>query len=272
MTDRIKEYLDNLMQGAPNTRRVEEMRQELLAGCLDKYTDLTAGGMEPEAAYREVIDGIGDVNELLGHIEKADAFDPVDAEEKRRKRAFFTSAGICCYFIALAMAILFDYFVGDGTISAALLIIFSGIATMLLVYGRMTTVVKYEKTEDTLVEELKVQMSQGKKENKMAGLASSTLWSFVVVLYIVTSFLTGSWHVTWIMYLFAAAAQCGISAWFFPGSRGKSLTGAFWCIVVAVYCIISFWTNAWHITWVIFPLAVAVSQALRLFMFWRTDE
>lgn len=270
MTDRIKAHLDGLMQGAPKTRRVEEMRQELLAGCLDKYADLTNGGMEPEAAYGEVIDGLGDVSELLGYIEKADTFDPVGAEEKRRKRAFFTSAGICCYFIALAAVVMFGYY-GNGSFGAALFLIFCGIATMLIIYGRMTTVVKYEKTEDTLVEELKVQMSHGKKENKLAGMASSTLWSLTVVLYIVSSFITMRWDITWIMFLFASAAQCGITAWIYPDSRGKSLTGAFWCLAVAAYFIASFGTDAWHITWVIFPLAVALQQALRLFLYWRND-
>ena len=271
MTERIKEHLDGLMQGTPRTSRVEEMRQELLAGCLDKYADLTAGGMDPEEAYQKVIDGIGDVSELLGHIEKASAFDPVNAEEKHRKRAFFTSAGVCCYFVAIAMIILFGN-VGNGSLGLTLMFLFAGVATMLIVYGKMTTVVRYEKTDDTLVEELKEQMSQGKKETKLAGLASSTLWSFTVVLYLAISFLSSRWEITWIIFPLASAAQCGISAWLVPATRERKLTGAYWCIVVGAYFVISFSSYAWEITWIIFPLAVAVQQAVKLFRVWRAEK
>ena len=269
MTDRIKAHLEKLMLGAPNTRRVEETRQELLAGCLDKYEDLTGSGMEPELAYLEVVDGIGDVTELLGLIEKADTFDPVGAEDRRRKRAFFTSAGICCYFVAAALMAMFGG-MGYREMGLGLFIVFCGIATMLIIYGRMTTATRYERADDTLVEELKAQMSEGKREHRMAGLASSTLWSLAVALYFVASFLTTAWHVTWILFPLAAAVQCCISARLFPRSRYKALIGAFWCLVVTVYFILSFYTFAWHVTWILFPFAVAVQQALRLFSEWRS--
>ena len=76
MTDKISEHLDMLLENAPKTRRVEEMRQELLSGCLDKYEDLIADGMSAEEAFLEVAEGIGDVNELLGIIEKGNVFGP----------------------------------------------------------------------------------------------------------------------------------------------------------------------------------------------------
>lgn len=271
MTDRIKAHLDELMYGAPNTRRVGEMKQELLAGCLDKYEDLVSGGMDPESSYQEVINGIGDVNELLGIIEKVEAFDPVDAEEKHRKRALFNSAGIGCYFIGLAMAIMFGS-MGYGAVGFGIFILFCGVGTMLLLFGRAIYVTKYEKADDTLVEEMKVQMSQGNKGSKMVGLASSTLWSLVVVLYLGGSFLTMAWSVSWIVFPLAAAVQCAISAWFLPQSRNRSLIGAFWCLTVTVYLIVSFATFAWHITWIIFPLAVAIQQAVRMLAFWRSEE
>lgn len=273
MTERIKAHLDALMQDAPKTRRVDEMKQELLAGCIDKYEDLTAGGMHPEEAYREVIYGIGDVEELLGHIEKADAFNPVDAESKRKKRAFFISCGVCGYFLSIAVVTLFT-FVHMEIVGGAVMLFLMGISTMLIVYGVMTTKVSYEKADDTLVEELKVQMTQGAnaKEKKLAGLASSSMWSLIVVIYFLVSFLWGHWHLTWMIFLIGAALQSCISAWFYPKSRRRSLTGAAWCLVVVVYISISFATFAWHITWIIFPLAAALQQMLKLFQAWRDEK
>ena len=270
MNERIKSHLDSLFEDAPKTRQVADMYQELLAGCLDKYADLTAGGMDSEEAYKNVIDGIGDVKELLGYIEKTEVFDPADDAEKRKRRAFFTSAGICGYFIALSMYFLFSYS-GGAIIGLALMIAFAGVSTMLLVYGRMTTVTKYEKADDTLVEEMKAQMFIGSKDRKMASLATSSLWSLVVTVYLVVSFLSGRWDITWIVFPFAGGLQNLISAYFNPGAKGKLFVGAFWCFIVAVYLIISFWTFAWHITWIIFPFAVAAQQAAKLFTVWREE-
>ena len=275
MKERIKAHLDKLFEGAPKTRRIDEMHQELLAGCLDKYEDLTAGGMDEEEAFTQVIEGIGDVDELLGYIEQAKVFDPAGIAEKRQKRAFFTSAGICGYFIAVAVFFLF-VFSAQEEIGLALMLALAGIATMLLIYGRMTTVVEYEKAADTLVEEMKVQMTAGKREqsreHKMASLATSTLWSFVVIIYLVISFITYRWDITWIIFPFAAALQGLITAYFKRTDRNKYLTGAFWSLVVTVYLVISFWTSAWYITWIIFIIAVALYQAVKLIKYWREAE
>lgn len=43
----------------------------------------------------------------------------------------------------------------------------------------------------------------------------------------------------------------------------KSLNDMLWCIIVALYFIISFTVGAWHITWVIFLIGSALSSALK---------
>ncbi len=273
MNERIKAHLDSLFEGAPKSRRVEEMRQELLAGCLDKYADLIGGGMNGEEAYNRVIDGIGDVSELIGYVERTAAFNPADAAEKRQKRAFFTSAGICGYFIAAAVLVLLGRY-GMTEVALAAGIIIAGISTMLILYARMTSVAgPYEKADDTLVEEMKAQMMHTEaRENKMASLVSSTLWAIVVTIYLGASFLTMWWHVTWIIFPFAASLQSLVLAYFFPAQRQKHLTGALWTFATTVYLIISFWSNAWYITWLVFPITAAVQQASRLYLYWREME
>ncbi|MDR0326530.1 MAG: permease prefix domain 1-containing protein [Oscillospiraceae bacterium] len=70
MTEKIQAHVDNLLKDAPRTRRVVDLHEELLSGCLDKYADLVASGSSPEEAYDAVIAGIGDVDELLGSARK----------------------------------------------------------------------------------------------------------------------------------------------------------------------------------------------------------
>lgn len=271
MTDKIKEHINSLFIDAPKTRGVEDMRQELLAGCLDKYNDLISGGMAPDEAYLEVVDGIGDVGELLGHIEKINTFDPGSVLENRKKRAFFLSIGICAFFAAIAFMIVFAS-MGFPELGGALMIMCIGIGTVLIIYGVMTTVTKYVKRDDTMVENLKVQMTVGKKQTRMMKLASSTLWCAVVTVYLVVSFIFFNWHVSWVIFLLGAAAQGIMSARFNPYNAEKGITGAYWCLVVTVYICISFATMAWHITWIVFPLAVALQQAVRFYLAWREEE
>ncbi|NLB28753.1 MAG: hypothetical protein GX823_00770 [Clostridiales bacterium] len=271
MTDKISEHLDMLLENAPKTRRVEEMRQELLSGCLDKYEDLIADGMSAEEAFLEVAEGIGDVNELLGIIEKGNVFDPAKNEERRKKRAFFISVGLCFYFVALA-CVIFLAGRGMGEIGAGMMFIFLGLGTVAIVYGVMTTGVRYEKADDTIVEEIKRQMTAGSRERRMLSLASSTLWCFVVVIYFAVSFFTSAyWHLTWIIFLLGAAAQSLLSARFKPETARKSYMGMYWCLVAAIYIVISFASFQWAVTWLIFPVAVMAMQAGRLFFEWRNQ-
>ncbi|MCL2060385.1 MAG: permease prefix domain 1-containing protein [Oscillospiraceae bacterium] len=271
MIEKIKSHLDDLFDSAPKTRQVADMYQELLAGCLDKYTDLTSGGMDEREAYEKVIGGIGDVDELLGYVERKPAFDPIQAEEKRKKRAVFSSMGICGFFIAVAAFLLFA-FGGRQETGLILFIFIAGMSTMALIYGRMSTVFKYEKADDTLVEEMKEQMTAGKSGNKMASLASSTLWAVIVAAYLAVSFMSGRWDITWIVFPFAGALQNVVMVYFQPRDKMKYIIGAFWCLVVTIYFAISFGTFSWHITWLIFPIAVAAQQAVKLFMFWRDEK
>lgn len=49
-------------------------------------------------------------------------------------------------------------------------------------------------------------------------------------------------------------------------SAYKSASAALWSITLVVYFLISFATKQWHITWLIFPIAFAVNNILRVVM------
>jgi len=188
MTDRIRAHLESRFAGAPKTRYVEETKQELLANCLDKYNDLISSGLSPEEAYAEVVDGIGDVSELLWQIERRGTLAPLPHAK-----------------------------------------------------------------------------------NRLLGLASSTLWCVVSVVYVLTSFIFFNWAISWVIFLFGGAAQCILAAHFRPRYASGLYIGAFWCLVPAIYHLVSFATFAWRTTWIIFPLAVALQQALRFYLAWREE-
>ena len=45
----------------------------------------------------------------------------------------------------------------------------------------------------------------------------------------------------------------------------RAISSALWAIIVCAYFIISFWTFAWHITWVIFLIGGAIESLLNIF-------
>ena len=45
--------------------------------------------------------------------------------------------------------------------------------------------------------------------------------------------------------------------------RFRAICSLLWCLMVLIYLGISFWTRAWYITWVIFPLTACLEGVLR---------
>lgn len=65
MIDRIRGFLDSAFESAPQTAKVQELKEELFANLVDKYNDQLRQGRAPEEAYQIVIGGIGDLDELI---------------------------------------------------------------------------------------------------------------------------------------------------------------------------------------------------------------
>lgn len=276
MTDKIKAHLDYLLKDAPKTRRIEEMREELLAGCLDKYEDLTASGMSPEDAYTAVISGIGDVDELVAALSKENVFNPSHAEKNHQKKVMMISLAVMMYIFAFAAAILMDVLFNLGDIGAVMLFVIAGGATVLIVYTNMTANKRYEKVEDTIVEEVKVAMSMGgtEKGNKLLQAASSSLWSLVVLAYLFIGFAFNWWHPGWIIFPFGAFLQTLLNAVFAePSKRGKHYTSAIFVGAVCAFLLLgSLTSNGWKFGWLTIIFALAVNQISKLIRVWRDTK
>jgi len=49
-------------------------------------------------------------------------------------------------------------------------------------------------------------------------------------------------------------------------SLRRAVSSALWAILIAIYFIISFWTGAWHISWIIFLFGAAIEAILNIFI------
>lgn len=251
MREQLIQYVSLLFAGAENC---EDTRQEILQNTLDRYDDLIAQGKSEEAAYRLAITGIGDINEILGRKDTVLPAMPVEREEtdtafKKLLRAIAVGLYILCPLPLIVLSEL-----GMDTFGLCGLLCFVAVATVLMILGA--------KKQDSPEKE-----DSDEPKSEMGKSVSSLIWAIGLAVYLVLSFLTGAWHITWVIFPILGAVNALVCA-MIPAenptalrrnsSLKKGINSMIWAIGLALYFIISFATMAWYITWLIFPIAGAV--------------
>lgn len=64
MREKLKDYVNSLFQGAPDTEHIRELREEIMQNTLDRYDDLVAQGCSEDSAFGQAVASIGDVRQL----------------------------------------------------------------------------------------------------------------------------------------------------------------------------------------------------------------
>lgn len=261
MREKLIQYVSLLFAGAENC---EDIRQEILQNTLDRYDDLIAEGKTPEAAYRLAITGIGDINEILG---KQDMVLPAFPEAPRKKetggdtpvKKLLRAIAVGLYILCpLPLIVLAE--IGMDTFGLCGTLCFVAAATILIILGGKKDD-KSHRSNDTDDDAPKSELSKS---------VSSLIWAIGLALYLIVSFLTMAWHVTWVIFPILGAVSSLVCA-LLPTEADtprhsrlkKSINSVIWAIGLALYFIISFTTFAWHITWLIFPITGAVQGLVR---------
>lgn len=204
MREKLKQYMELLFAGAPES---EEIKQEILQNTLDRYDDLVAQGKQPEAAYRLAISGIGDINEILARdpreVTPYDAYYSKQAtddktEENKKKRAVAIGLYICCVIPVIALGNL-----GNGGLGVCMMFLMIAAATALLIMAS-----KDEDDEDEADEDDNIQ-----DPNKALKKRIHTFTGILTLpLYLILSFSTGAWNITWILFPISACVDGLIDA------------------------------------------------------------
>jgi hypothetical protein len=212
MEERLRIHVEEIFKETTPTKKAVELKEEMIQNLTEKYTDLTAEGKTPEAAYNIAVAGIGDISGLLKELED-DIKKPEITVRQRQKAAMLTAIAIMLYILAVLPLIILDYAFGTHTadvIGISLMFIFVAAATGLLIYNGMTKP-KYIRGNDTVVEEFR-QWKAGKDDRKtLRGSISAALWSIIVALYFIISFATGAWFISWIIFIIGAAIEAIIN-------------------------------------------------------------
>jgi hypothetical protein len=207
MYENLRRRLDELFENAPKTRRVNELKEELLANLTDKYNDLVASGKSEDEAVNIAIAGIGDVDELIKGLGESDVLNNEKMQKDREKRALVTSISVGLYIMSIVVLILCVTVLGfSGEVSVCLMLTIIAIATSLIIYNSISRP-KYVKADDTIVEEFKEWKSANSAQIEVVRSVKSIAWLAIVILYFILSFAFHAWAYSWIIFIVGAAIE-----------------------------------------------------------------
>lgn len=201
MKDQLTQYVNLLFAGAAGC---EDIKQEILQNTLDRYDDLIEEGKTPEAAYRLAIIGIGDVSELLGTSGgNAAPVSPAFPESKKKAldtptKKLLRAIGIALYILCPIPMLVLGV-MGMGVLGVCGCLAMVAVATALVILGAGG-----RNREDNA--------SRQVPQSPLAQSINSLVWTIGLALYFIVSFLTGAWHITWVIFPLTAAVKGLITA------------------------------------------------------------
>ena len=205
---KIEEYVDELFENAPNNKKTMEFKEELLANLLEKYNDLVESGMDREAAYNKVVGSIGNIDDLF----EDDAIKETKESSDKKKYARNIAIAVMMYILCPVSVILSDVW-GNETLGIVIMFVLIAAATGLIIYTNMSRP-KYNKQDDTIVEEFKEWQSTKSSNYRAYKSIKSAITSITVVVYLLVSFLTFQGWITWIIFLIGGAVEKAVKAYF----------------------------------------------------------
>lgn len=265
MNTKIEAHVNALFANTSNGSNVLDIKEELLANLNEKYDDLIASGRSEEEAFAHVISGIGDINSLLRDLGELPEYQPLEIKEKQEKRSIFISIGIALYILSFAPLILFQ-----SEIGIVFMFIICAAATGFIIFGSSISRINYARANDSFVEEYKEKFAYSSDRIKLRNAFSLSMWSLIAVLYFVISFSTWNWQWTWLLFLIGACVQQFIIYKFSDARIRKYIWhGILWTVAMVIYFIISYSTQTWAWSWMIYLIAMAVEQIIRLLILWK---
>lgn len=263
MREQLIQYVELLFAGAKDC---EDIKLEILQNTLDRYDDLVAAGKVPEAAYRLAIAGIGDINEILGTtpqdskpLHHQPVRDQTAEDNDTPWKKLLRAIAVGLYILSpLPLIVLGD--LGMDIIGLCGTLSIVAVATVLIMLGAKKDAKEKQKEEDA-----------DTPQSELVKSISGVIWSVGLGVYFLLSFTSRAWHITWVIFPILVALDSLVTAivqyqealhsdGMFTDKRKvrKSIGKLIWAVGLAIYFILSFATNAWYITWLLFPIIGAV--------------
>lgn len=189
-----------------NLRKQKNLSQEEVANCLN-VSRQTISKWETDQSTPD-LDKIGPLCELfeisadeliIGKKENKEVVinqstQKIDEiNDNKRKKALGIGKGVLIYFLAIAwIMISIPVMRINPILASAIFLIICGIATYLIIYSCI--IYKNKKTEES-------------SENKLLKQIQNIIGCFTLIIYLLISFITMAWHITWILWIVAGLIE-----------------------------------------------------------------
>lgn len=101
MNKKLTNYVNGLFSDYPNTKKVQELKEEILSNLNEHFEDSVKNGASENKAYTEAISKLGDIDELLQSIiPNEDESKKINAYKKRKAK--ITSISVILYILGAA--------------------------------------------------------------------------------------------------------------------------------------------------------------------------
>ncbi len=151
-----------------------------------------------------------------------------EIEKYRTRRGIMNSAAIVLYILCwvplVAITVITESMGGDSDVAATvgicIMMVMVAVATVLMVMKSsikpicLRGVSNSELDEDDEDDDEDQPKKSKRRKNPALTAINGAVWTLTIVAYFVISFLSGAWHLTWLMFLIAAAVENIISAVF----------------------------------------------------------
>lgn len=214
MNAKIKNYVDVLFSDIPRTKKAQELKQEILSNMNDRFNAYIAEGKTESQAYSLAVAEQGDIDAALADLAPATEL-KAKIDAYRTLKARNTAIAVALYILSPAVLILFSCLPAlfgfkdeDMAVIVGLILMFLCIAaaTGLLIFTRMSIPQDVEpympKTDDK-----QPIFSNNSKKGRLFNSVLGLYWSVVTIIYLVVSFTTMAWHITWLIWLIASAVH-----------------------------------------------------------------
>lgn len=131
------------------------------------------------------------------------------SNEISKKRAFLLSSGIFLYFVSIVFIILFEQMDVNEVVGVSGFLLICGIATSLIIYQGIVYNKKEKKLEMETIKQREVKI------------VTETVSIIFLVIYLLISFSTMAWHLTWIIWLIYAVVENIIKLLFELGGKNN---------------------------------------------------
>lgn len=201
--EKVKNYVNALFAGVPRTNKAMELKEEIMSDMNERFSDYIREGKSETEAYSLTIANMGDVDAMMRSVLPDEDFKQ-GAERSRLRRARNIGIAVGLYILSVVFVVGSSLFGSDtaAIIGVVIMLTLIAVATGLIIYTHMSTPIEYRDLDEQKEREMYATPSGRNLKNLL-----SIFWSLATIAYLLVSFLTMRWDITWLIWPIAGVVS-----------------------------------------------------------------